>query len=124
MKKLIRGEHKHKEIFFHHARDYGKKGSSFVKNVDSYCQYCQVISRHTRECPLTNISLPTISKNSTMYKNNHFLLSKVKGQVKARFTGKLTKNDRKKLAKQLWVPKALITHVQGPKLGCVPKTKV
>jgi hypothetical protein len=26
MKKLIRGDHKHKEMLFHHARDYGKKG--------------------------------------------------------------------------------------------------
>jgi hypothetical protein len=141
MEKLTRGEHKHKEILFHHARDYGKKGlgffskvskgkihspevgSSFVKNVGFYCQYCQVIGRHTRECHLPNIPLPTIYKNSTMYENNHFLLSEVKGQVKARFIGKLTKNDRKKLLKQLWVPKALITHVQGPKLGWVPKTK-
>jgi hypothetical protein len=55
MKKLTRGEHKHKEMSFHHARDYGKKGlgsflevnksnihspevgPSFVKNVGSYC---------------------------------------------------------------------------------------
>jgi hypothetical protein len=58
-----------------------------------------------------------------MYENNYFLLSKVKEQVKARFIDKLTKNDRKKLPKQLWVPKALITHVQGSKLGWVPKTK-
>jgi hypothetical protein len=53
--KVTKGEHKHKEIFFHHARDYGKKefrsfpevsksmihspkvGPSFVKNVSSYC---------------------------------------------------------------------------------------
>jgi hypothetical protein len=58
MKKLTREEHKHKEIFFYHVRDYGKKGlgsfsevsktkihspevrSSFVKNVGSYYQYC------------------------------------------------------------------------------------
>jgi hypothetical protein len=44
-------------------------------------------------------------------------LSKVKGQVKARFIGKLTNDEKKKLPKQLWVPKALVTHVQGPKLG-------
>jgi hypothetical protein len=141
MKKLTRGEHKHKEILFHHARDYGKKrfgsfpevskskihslevGSSFVKNVGSYCQHCQVTSHYTRECLLPNIHLPTIPKSSIIYENNHFLLSKVKGQVKARFIGKLTKNDRKKLPKQLWVSKAFITHVQGPMLGWVPKTK-
>jgi hypothetical protein len=135
MKKLTRGEHKHKEMLFHHARDYGKKGlgsfskvskskihslevgPTFVKNVYSYCQHCQVTGHHTSECPLPNIHLPTIHKNSTMYENNHFLLSNVKGKVKARFIGKLTKNDRKKLLKQLWVSKALITHVQGTKLG-------
>jgi hypothetical protein len=117
MKKLTRGEHKHKEILFHHAHDYGKKGlgsfpevskskihsldvgSSFVKNVSSYCQHCQVTGHHTKECPLPNIPLPTIPKNSTMYENNYFLLSKVKRQVKTRFRGKLTKNDRKKLSK-------------------------
>jgi hypothetical protein len=117
MKKLTRREHKHKEILFHHARDYDKKGlgsfpevskskihspevgSRFVKNVGSYCQHCQVIGHHTRECPLPNISLPTIPNNYTMYENNHFLLSKVKGQVKARFIDKLIKNDRKKLPK-------------------------
>jgi hypothetical protein len=95
---------------------YPEVGPSFIKNVGSYCH-------HTRECHLPNIHLPTIPKNSTMYENNYFLLSKVKGHVKARFIGKLTKNDRKKLSKQLWVPKALITHVQGPKFGWVPKTK-
>jgi hypothetical protein len=117
IKKLIRGEHKHKEMLFHYACDYGKKelgsfpevskskihfpevGSSFVKNVGSYCQHCQVTGYHTRECPLPNIPLPTIPKNSTMYENNHFILSKVKGEVKVRFIGKLTKNDRKKLPK-------------------------
>jgi hypothetical protein len=75
MKKLTRGEHKHKEIFFHHARDYGKKGlesflevskskihspevgSSFVKNVGSYCQYCQVIILESVLC-LTFLYLP------------------------------------------------------------------
>jgi hypothetical protein len=141
MKKLTRGEHKHKEILFHHARDYGKRGlgsfpeinkgiipsseikPSFVKNIGSYCQHCQVTSHHTSECPLANIHLPTIPKNPTMYENNHFLLIKIKGQVKVRFIGKLTKDEKKKLPKQLWVPKALVTHVQGPKLGWVSKTK-
>jgi hypothetical protein len=134
IKKLTRGLHKHKEMLFHHARDYGKRGfgsfpetnkgtvpyseikPSFVKNIGSYYQHCQATSHHIRECRLANIPFPTIPKNSTMYENNHFLLSKVKGQVKTRFIGKLTKDEKKKLPKQLWVPKALVTHVQGPKL--------
>jgi hypothetical protein len=117
MKKLTRGEYKHKEMLFHHARDYVKKGLGsfpevskskihslevgprFVKNVGSYCQHCQVTGHHTRECPLPNIPLPTIPKNSTMYENKNFLLSKVKGHIKATFIRKLTKNDRKKLPK-------------------------
>jgi hypothetical protein len=92
MNKLTRGDHKHKKMLFHHARDYGKRGlasfpetnksiissseikSSFVKNIDSYCQHCQVTGHHTTECPL-----PSIPKNSTMYENNYFLLSKIKG---------------------------------------------
>jgi hypothetical protein len=117
MKNLTRREYKHKEMLFHHTRDYGKKelrsfpevskskihspevGPRFIKNVDSYCQHCQITGHHTSECPLPNTPLPTIPKNSTMYENNNFLLSKVKGQVKARFIGKLRKNDRKKLPK-------------------------
>jgi hypothetical protein len=136
MKKLTRGEHKHKEILFHHMRGYDKRGlgsfpetnkgtilsseikPNFVKIIGSYCQHCQVTDHHTRECPL-----PTILKNSTIYENNYFLLSKVKGQAKARFIGKLTKDEKKKLPNQLWVPKALVTHVQVPKFGWVPKTK-
>jgi len=51
-----------------------------------------------------------------MYENNHFLLSKVKSKVKAKFIGKLNREAKKKLSKQLCVPKALVTHVQGPKL--------
>jgi hypothetical protein len=135
MKKLTRGEHEHKKMLFHHARDYGKRGLgsfpetnkciipsskiklSFVKNIGSYYQHYQITSHHTREYHLPNIPLSIIPKNSTMYENNHFLLSKVKGQVKARFIGKLTKDEKKKLPKQLWVPKTLVTHVQGPKLG-------
>jgi hypothetical protein len=141
MKNLTRGEHKQKKILFHHARDYNKRGlesfpetnkgtipsseikPSFIKNIGSYYQYCQVTGHHIKECHLPNIHLPTIPKNYTMYENNYFLLSKVKRQVKIKFIGKLTKDEKKKLPKQLWVPKSLVTHVQGAKLGWVAKTK-
>ena len=39
--------------------------------------------------------LPTLPKNySSMHQNNHFLLSKVKGKVKAKFIGKPTKESK------------------------------
>jgi hypothetical protein len=98
--------------------------TSFIKEVGSYCQHCQVTGHHTRECNLPSRPLPKLPKNySSMFQNNHFLLSKVKGKVKAKFIGKIAKESRKKLTKQLWVPKALVTHVQGPKLVWVPKTQ-
>ncbi|PVH32708.1 hypothetical protein PAHAL_9G465900 [Panicum hallii] len=142
VEKLSRGEYIHKEILFNNARDYGKRGlgsfsepnvattpspeikTSFIKEVGSYCQHCQVTGHHTRECTLPSRPLPKLPKNySSMFQNNHFLLSKVKGKVKAKFIGKIAKESKKKLPKQLWVPKALVTHVQGPKLVWVPKTQ-
>ena len=49
-------------------------------------------------CPLPSRPLPTLPKNySSMHQNNHFLLSKVKGKVKAKFIDKITKKAKKKL---------------------------
>ena len=47
----------------------------------------------------------------------------MKGKVKAKFIGKFAKESRKKFPKQLWVPIALVTLVQGAKLVWVPKTQ-
>jgi hypothetical protein len=63
------------------------------------------------------LPFPTLPKNSSIFENNHFLLSKVKDKVKAKFISKLTKDEKKRLSKQLWVPKALVTRVKGPKLN-------
>ena len=142
VEKLTRGELKHKEILYKNARDFSNKrlGSflepnkakklspkikaSFIKEDGAYCQHCQITGHHTRECPLPARPLPTLPTNySSIFDNNHFLLSKVKGKVKAKFIGKIGKEARRKLPKQLWVPKALISHIKGPKLAWVPKTQ-
>ena len=140
--RLTRGESVLKEMLFNLTRDFGKRGlgsypemnkstkrspeikTSFVKEVGSYCQHCQVTGHHTRECLLPILPFPTLPKNSTTYKSNHFLLSKVKENVKAKFIGKLTKDEKKDLSKQLWVPKALVTRILGPKLVWVPKAQL
>ena len=40
----------------------------------------------------------------------------VNDKVKEKFIGKDIKSKKERLPKQLWVPKILATHVQGPKL--------
>ena len=129
VEKLSRGEYIHKEILFNNARDYGKRGLgsfpepniattpspeikiSFIKEVGSYCQHCQVTRHHTRECTLPSRPLPKLPKNySSMFQNNHFLLSKVKGKVKAKFIGKLTKESKKKLPRNFGSQK-LLSHM-------------
>ena len=97
---------------------------SFIKENGFYCNHCMITGHHTRECPIPNCPLPELLSNfNSMYENNMFFFSKVKGKVKAKFIGKDIKSKKGKLPKQLWVPKVLVTHVQGPKLVWVPKTQ-
>ena len=141
--KLNRGQCLHHEILFHNLRLYDGRGlgsypeppkvddnsspevnDSYIKGVGSYCNFCMITGHHTRECPIPNRPPPKLPSNyKSMYDNNIYLLSKVNGKVKAKFIGKDIKNKKGKLPKQLWVPKVLVTHVQGPKLAWVPKTQ-
>ena len=50
-------------------------------------------------------------------------MSKVKDKVKAKFITKLTMEEKRSLPKQVWVLKALVSRVHGPKLVWVPKAK-
>ena len=45
-----------------------------------------------------------------MFQNNHFLLSKVKGKVKAKFIGKIAKESKKKLPSNFGSQK-LLSHM-------------
>ena len=139
VKNMAKGEALHKEILYHNARDYGTRGlgsfpqpiketrkskelyGCFVKEVGSYCQHCNITGHHTRECPIPSRPLPKLPCNyRSMFNNNHFLLLKnSKGKVAARFIGTKAKVNH---PRQIWVPKALVTHVIGPKLAWVPKS--
>jgi hypothetical protein len=59
-----------------------------------------------------------------MFENNNFLLSKMKDKVKAKFISKLIKDEKKRLPKQLWVPKALVNRIKSPKLVWLPKAEL
>jgi len=135
---VTRGEYLHKEILFHNARHFGTNGlgsfpkppencpkppelkACFNKEVGSFCQYCRITEHHTRECPISTRPSPTLPPNyKSQFNEHHFLLSKLQsGKVEAKFIGTQMKG---KLPRQLWVSKALVTHVKGPKLAWVPK---
>jgi hypothetical protein len=138
MYNVTRGEYLHKEILFNNTRHFGTKGlrsfsklpencprspelkDCFNKEVGSYCQHCQDVGHHTRECPIPTHPLPILPPNyKSQFNNHHFLLSKPKsGKVNAKFIGT---QEKKNLPRQIWVPKALVTHIKGHKVAWVPK---
>jgi DNA repair exonuclease SbcCD ATPase subunit len=140
VKTLAKGEELHKEILYYNARDYGTKGLGFFPNpiketpkskelygcfineVGSYCQHCKVTGHHTRECQTPTCPLPTLPNNlKSMYNDNHLLLMKKNnGKVAVKFTGG---KPKVKPPRSLWIPKALVTHIKGPKLAWVPKSQ-
>jgi DNA repair exonuclease SbcCD ATPase subunit len=136
VKTLAKGEELHKKILYYNARDYGTRGlgsfpnpiketsrskelyGCFITEVGSYCQHCKVIGHHTRECPTLARPLPTLPNNfKSMYNDNHFLLIK-KNNVK--FIGA---KPKVKPPRSLWILKALVTHIKGPKPAWVHKSQ-
>jgi hypothetical protein len=137
---LAKGEELHNDILYYNARDYGTRGlgsfpnpiketprskelyGCFINEVGSYCQHCKVTGHHTRECPTPTRHLPTLPNNyKSMYNDNHFLLMKKNnGKVAVMFIGA---KPKVKPSRSLWIPKALVTHIKGPKLAWVPKSQ-
>jgi hypothetical protein len=140
VKTLAKGAELHKEILYYNARDYGTRGlgsfpnpiketprskelyGCFINEVGSYCQHCKVTGHHTREGPTPTRPLPTLPNNyKSMYNDNHFLLMKKNnGKVVVKFIGA---KPKVKPPRSLWIPKALVTHIKGPKLAWVPKSQ-
>ena len=88
--------------------------TSFVKNNGRFCTSCKQVGHREHEC--TNKS-----KNanvSSIKLNSSYMLVKGTNGVKAKFIGKPWMGSKKKA---IWVPKSLVTNLQGPKQVWVPK---
>jgi hypothetical protein len=140
LKTLAKGEELHKEILYYNTRDYVTKGlgafpnpikenprskelyECFINEIGSYCQHCKVTGHHTRECPTPTRPLPTLPNNhKSMYNDNHFLLMKKNnGKVTIKLLGP---NQKSSHLEACGFPKALVTHIKGPKLAWVPKSQ-
>jgi hypothetical protein len=88
-----------------------KQKTLFVKECDKVCHKCHKKGHVRKNCPkLKNVS-------STCFEHCYVLSHSVKG-VHAKFVGTSIVGNKKKA---IWVPKTLVTNIQGPKQVWVPK---
>ena len=82
-----------------------------MKECDKVCHKCHKKGHVRKNCPkLKNVS-------STCFEHCYVLSHSVKG-VHAKFVGTSIVGNKKKA---IWVPKTLVTNIQGPKQVWVPK---
>ena len=88
--------------------------TSFIKNNGRFCTSCKKVGHKEHECK-------NKSKNanvSSIKINYFYVLTKGTNGVKAKFIGTPWMGSKKKA---IWVPKSLVTNLQGPKQVWVPK---
>ena len=81
--------------------------TSFMKNNGRFCTSCKQVGHKEQECK-------NKSKNanvSSIKINSFCVLTKSANGVKAKFIGKPWMGSKKKA---IWVPKSLVTNLQGP----------
>jgi CTP:phosphocholine cytidylyltransferase-like protein len=86
-----------KKIFTNHAtsKKQGKKKSS--KHEDHLCYICRKKGHLCKDCPIGNYSTPSLSINSYITRQQ-----------------KIATCARKAITKDIWVPKSLLTNLDGP----------
>jgi hypothetical protein len=91
---------------------------SFVKSNGSYCYRCKQVGHHEQKCAKINNNKKANNVHSICF-DSCYLLTKGEKGVKARFIGTPIVGPKKK---SIWVPKSLVTNLQGPKQRWVPKS--
>jgi hypothetical protein len=79
-----------------------------VKNDSRYCTSCKQVGHIERDYK-NNISRANVS---SIKFDSYYLLTKDTNGVKAKFVGISLLGLKKKV---IWVPKSLVTNLQGPK---------
>ena len=86
-----------------------------MKNNGRFCTSCKQVGHKEQECKNNskNANVSSIKLDSC------YMLTRGTNGVKAKFIGKPWMGSKKK--KDIWVPKSLVTNLQGPKQVWVPK---
>jgi hypothetical protein len=96
------------------------KKTTFMKECGLYCSKCKNIRHLDKDCTGSKIMHASIDPSYVLMKSS-------KGDVYAKFVGKnrnhthISNNGISTKRKAIWVPKALVTNLQGLKQVSVPK---
>jgi hypothetical protein len=93
---------------------FANRKTSFVKNNDRYCKSCKQIV-HTEQQYMNKKSQANVS---SIKFDSFYVLTKGTNGVHAKFIGAPWMGSKKKV---IWVPKSLVTNLQGPKQVWVSK---
>jgi hypothetical protein len=88
--------------------------TSFMKNNDRFCTSCKQVGHKKQECKTKKSN----AKVSSIKIDSFYVLTKGTNGVKAKFIGAPWMSSKKKA---IWVPKSLVTNLQGPKQVWVSK---
>ena len=88
--------------------------TSFIKNNGWFCTSCKQVDHKEHDCKNKNKNVIV----SSIKFDSCYLLTKGANGVKAKFVGTSMLGPKKKA---IWVPKSLVTNLQGPKKVWVPK---
>ena len=89
--------------------------ASFVKDNGRFCKRCKQVGHIEQNCKTNKNKLPNVS---SIKFDSCYMLYKGANGVKAKFIGTPIVGPKKKA---IWVPKTLVTNLQGPKQVWVPK---
>jgi hypothetical protein len=96
------------------------KKITFIKECGLYCSKCKNTGHLDKDCTGSKIMLASIDPS-------YVLVKSLKGDVYPKFVGKnrnhahISNNDIGTKRKSIWVPKAMVTNLQGPKQVWIPK---
>jgi hypothetical protein len=88
--------------------------TSFVRNNGRYCKNCKQVGHIEQQCMNKNNN----AKVSSIKLDSFYVLTKGTNGVHTQFIGAAWMGSKKKA---IWVPKSLVTNLQGPKRVWVPK---